>query len=100
MRCKEHFQGDRCRKDAQHESEVALKPDPVHVGAFNAWQGSGDSKQRVAVSSVPKPHLKRNRALNRFITRTVPHVRRGIASLDDLKRLEACAKYLQGQKPA
>lgn len=100
MRCKEHFQGDRCRKEAQHESEVALKPDPVHMGAFSAWEGSGDSKRVIAASHIPKPHQKRNRALNRFIDMTASRARLGLfPNPGEAKQLEICAKYLRGENP-
>lgn len=100
MRCKEHFQGDRCRKEAQHESEVALRPDPVHVGSFSAWQGTGDSKKIVAAATFPKANQKRNRRLNRFIARAHNEARMGVLSVNDAKSLEACAKYLRGEKLA
>jgi hypothetical protein len=101
MRCKEHFKGDRCRKEAQHESEVALKPDPVHMGSFNAWEGSGDGKRLLATSSIAKPHLKRNRRLNRFIATAASQVRmfgphRDLATA---AQLDICAKYLRGENP-
>ena len=100
MRCKEHFQGDRCHKQAQHESAVALTPDPVHMGSFSAWEGSGDAKRVVAASHIPKPHQKRNRALNRFIDTAAARARFG--SYPDpatAKQLEICAKYLRGENP-
>ena len=100
MRCKEHFQGDRCRKEARHESEVALKPDPVHVGSLNAWEGSGDSKRLVAAATISKAHQKRNRRLNRFIASSARDARRGVLSVQNAKSLEACAKYLRGEKLA
>lgn len=100
MRCKEHFQGDRCRKEARHESEVALKPDPVHVGSFSAWEGIGDSKKIVAAATFSKPHQKRNRRLNLFISRAVQDARLGQLSVRDEQSLEACAKYLRGEKLA
>jgi hypothetical protein len=101
MRCKEHFQGDRCRKEAQHESAVALKPDPVHMGSFSAWEGSGDSRRLVAASHIPKPHLKRNRALNRFIAKAALQVRMFGPHRDaaTAAQLEICAKYLRGENP-
>jgi hypothetical protein len=100
MRCKEHFQRDHCRKEAQHESEVTLKPDPVHVGSFSAWEGSGDSKKIVAAATFSKAHQKRNRRLNRFIAKAVLEARIGVLSEGDAKSLEACAKYLRGEKLA
>ena len=100
MRCKEHFQGDRCRKEEHHESEVALKPDPVHVGQFSAWEGSGDSKKLVAAATISKPHQKRNRRLNRFVATSAMQARMGLLSDRDAKSLEACAKYLRGEKLA
>jgi hypothetical protein len=100
LRCKEHFQGDRCRKQAQHESAVALKPDPVHMGSFSAWEGSGDAKRVVAASHIPKPHQKRNRALNRFIADTAAMARLGVRPTPGVaKQLEICAKYLRGENP-
>jgi hypothetical protein len=100
MRCKEHFQGDRCHKEAQHESEVALKPDPVHMGSFSAWEGSGDSKRVVAATHIPKPHQKRNRDLNRFIARTARYARLGYrGDPATTTHLEICAKYLRGENP-
>jgi hypothetical protein len=100
MRCKEHFQGDRCRKEAHHESEVAFKPDPVHAGSFSAWEGSGDAKRLVAASHIPKPHLKRNRALNRFIATNAALARLGfLPTPGEANQLEACAKYLRGENP-
>lgn len=100
MRCKEHFKGDRCGKEAQHESEVALKPDPVHMGSFNAWEGSGDGKRLLAASHIPKPHLKRNRGLNRFIARAASHARMGFRPTPgEAAQLDICAKYLRGENP-
>jgi hypothetical protein len=99
-RCKEHFQGDRCRKQAQHESPVALKPDPVHLGTFSAWEGSGDAKRIVAVSHIRKPHLKRNRALNRFLAKTASQSRLGLRpDAATAAQLGICAKLLRGENP-
>jgi hypothetical protein len=100
LRCKEHFQGDRCRKEAQHESAVALKLDPAHVGSFNAWEGSGAGKRLVAASHIPKPHHKRNRALNRFLVKAAAYARLGIRPDAAMTtQLEICAKYLRGENP-
>jgi hypothetical protein len=100
MRCKEHFQGDRCRKEAQHESEVALKPDPVHAGSFSAWEGNGDAKRVIAASHIPKPHLKRNRALNRFVDAVASRARLGLRPTPgEAANLGICAKYLRGENP-
>lgn len=70
MRCREHYQGDKCQKEAHHESALLEKPDPVHLGAHNAWEGSGDSKKLVAVNGFVEKRLKRDRANNRFIRET------------------------------
>lgn len=100
MRCKEHFQGDRCRKEARHESEVAFKPDPAHTGTFSAWEGSGDAKRLVAASHIPKPHLKRNRGLNRFLKQSAAWARMGVRTDPTMKNhLEICQKYLRGENP-
>jgi hypothetical protein len=39
MRCKEHFQGDRCKQDADHIATV-------HVGQFSQWE-PGREPQRI-----------------------------------------------------
>lgn len=66
-RCKEHFQGDRCRKVRHHSSPVGLKPDPLHAGSFTAWEGEGDSK--TVVKQAPGTRLagKRNRRVNQIL---------------------------------
>jgi len=48
MRCKENFQGDRCKKEANHQLSVAENPDPRHQADFTVWEGEGDSKKVVA----------------------------------------------------
>ena len=39
MRCKENFQGDRCKQEAGHVAAV-------HVGQFNQWE-PGREPQRI-----------------------------------------------------
>ena len=36
-RCKEHYQGDRCRKPTGHDYRQ-VEPDPVHEGVHNSWE--------------------------------------------------------------
>jgi len=71
MRCKEHFQGDRCKKHAGHESAVALEPDKLHEGSFNSWFGSGEYQRKFMQSQAPL--LKRDRDLERFIRDPIRH---------------------------
>lgn len=37
MRCKHTFQGDRCRKEVGHDSNLRLSPDPWHQGQNQRW---------------------------------------------------------------
>jgi hypothetical protein len=64
MRCKEHFQGDLCRKEAHHESTIAITPDPIHAGQFSSWKGEGDNKVKLMQSQ--KPIIKRHRGMDRL----------------------------------
>jgi hypothetical protein len=68
VKCKEHYQGDRCVKATGHQFSVAAAPDPVHVGANQAWSGEGDSKTLVAkfVAKAPRRSRAANRALRNF----------------------------------
>jgi len=90
MRCKEYFQGDRCRKEAHHESNVAMSPEPVHVGQFSSWEGEGDSQKKLMQSQAPI--LKRDRQLERFMRRPLGfkvHDKKGLlAQLDNYKRYQ------------
>lgn len=100
-RCKEHFQGDKCRGLAGHDSPINMEPDPVHVGQFQAWDGSGDAKRKVATFVAKAP--KRNRVVNR-ITRggnaKEPNYMLTRMSANSKKTASAilaeCAKYLRG----
>jgi hypothetical protein len=96
MRCKEHFQGDRCRKDAHHDSKLAEKPDPEHVGAFSSWEGTGDSQKKIMQSQAPI--LKRDRILERFMANPLafPRVnRKGI--IQKLREYAAYQSINKGQ---
>ena len=57
MRCKEHFQGDRCKKESGHE-------DLIHEGQFSSWRESADSKVKIMQSQ--KPIIKRHRGMDRL----------------------------------
>ena len=39
MRCREHFQGDRCKQESGHVANV-------HVGQFNQWE-QGREPERI-----------------------------------------------------
>src|SRR5579863_3378348 len=94
MRCKEHFQGDRCRKEARHDSEVAMTPDNVHVGMFSSWEGEGDSQKKIMQSQAPI--LKRDRKLERFMRNPLGfrvRDKKGIlAQLENYKRYQQTNK--------
>lgn len=64
MRCPQHFQGDRCKKERGHESTLAANLDPTHIGNWSAWIGEGDSKKQVARFQPKAP--ARNRQVNRL----------------------------------
>lgn len=70
MKCKEHSQGDRCRKPLGHE-----ETDPVHEGQFTIWQ-RGKFRQE----KFPRTAPKRNRSLNRFVKQLVPDAAKRIPS--------------------
>jgi hypothetical protein len=56
-RCKEHSEGDHCRKALGHEGT-----DPVHEGQFTAWQSNKFREQKFRLKAPA-----RNRGLNRFV---------------------------------
>jgi hypothetical protein len=60
MRCKENFQGDRCKKEANHQLSVAENPDPQHQGSFTIWEGEGDSKKVLAKAQGAIPCIRRD----------------------------------------
>jgi hypothetical protein len=62
-RCKEHFQGDRCKFAKHHASPLAVNPQPQHQGSFTLWTGEGDSKS--VVDRVTR-RLRRSRRANRI----------------------------------
>jgi len=64
-RCKEHFQGDKCRKHLRHTSNLLVNPDPVHVGQFNAWTGEGATK--TLKGTIQRTAPRRNRVINRIV---------------------------------
>ncbi len=89
MRCKEHFQGDRCRKDAHHDSNVAMTPDSVHVGQFSSWKGEGDKQEKLMQSQAPI--LRRDRQLERYMRNPLGFKVRDKKAL--LAQLESYIRY-------
>jgi hypothetical protein len=63
-RCKEHFQGDRCKKERMHAAETHPNRDHFHQGSFTAWSGEGDSK-KVEAQTRPFVKVRRSRTANR-----------------------------------
>jgi RAB protein geranylgeranyltransferase component A len=61
-RCKENYQGDRCKKAKNHDLSVNQNPDRVHVGSFTAWDTDG-----LIVARLQKKAPKRSRAANRIV---------------------------------
>lgn len=53
LRCKEHYQGDRCKRAKAHAEDLD------HQGSFQAWSGTGDSKRVTAVALGSHPRMRR-----------------------------------------
>jgi hypothetical protein len=74
-----------------------MKPDPVHVGQFSVWKGSGDSQRKVMQSQAPI--LKRNRGLERFLRDPESFTIRDRKQV--ISQLDAYANYQRiNQKPS
>jgi len=78
-RCKEHYQGDRCREPRGHSSPLALSPDPQHAGQFNVWTGDGDSKKLLRGT---ENRFKRSRFFNRAFRRVACDKKENLALVE------------------
>jgi hypothetical protein len=66
MRCRKHYQGDKCTKEKGHDSSLLPQPDRWHVGHHNLWNDQGDHRPLVPPPSI---HRRDLRALSAAVTR-------------------------------
>lgn len=93
-RCKEHFQGDRCKKELNHALSVNPNVDELHRGNFTVWQGSGETQEPLVRTTMKH---KRNRIANRVVRHlpTVQNVRAPLRKLV-IAQCDQLVKHFRG----
>lgn len=89
-RCKETYQGDRCKRERNHETESKDNPS-IHFGDFSLWSKDGAVLKKEGAQIRHKRNRQANRAIRLLPTleykSTNTQIRQSI--LDHLNKLIA-----------